>query len=183
MEIASRVRFSGSRTLKARLSFELYNLKTDPTEQNNVAAENPEIFARLKNAYDDWYADVSSTRPDNYAPPLPIVGTQHENPTVLTRQDWMGLTWKEDSRGHWVVEVAEPVAADIEVILHPEIVTGNAALIALKIGEDTHELESAEQRVHFRGIFLPQGEQRIELIRTEGDHQTGAWQIVLHCTP
>ena len=30
------------------MSIELYNLKEDLREQNNVAAENPEIIARIK---------------------------------------------------------------------------------------------------------------------------------------
>jgi arylsulfatase A-like enzyme len=115
----------GVENFEGEPQFELYNLKADPTEQTNVASENPEIFARLKKAYDTWYADVSSTRPDNYAPPRPIIGSEHENPTILTRQDWLGTTWKEDSQGHWIVDVAKPVTADIQVILHPSIVTGH----------------------------------------------------------
>ncbi|MEM7143525.1 MAG: arylsulfatase [Verrucomicrobiota bacterium] len=171
----------GNENFEGDPQFELYNLKNDPTEQNNVASENPEVLARLKKAYDIWYADVSSTRPDNYAPPLPIVGTKHENPTALTRQDWHGTTWQEDSQGHWTVDVAKPTSANIEVILHPDIVTGNEATIALKIGEETHEQVSGEQFIDFKDIALPEGEQRVEVIRTEGDHQTGAWQIILNC--
>ena len=171
----------GVENFEGEPEFELYNLANDPTEQTNVAAENPEVFARLKKDYEAWFADVSSTRPDNYAPPLPIVGTAHENPTALTRQDWHGTTWKEDSLGHWTVDVANPVSADIRVILHPSIVTGNKATIALMIGDKTHEQRSSGQTIDFKNIALPGGEQRIEVIRTEGEHRTGAWQVILRC--
>ena len=67
---------------------------------------------------------MSSTRPDNYAPPRVIVGTEHENPTALTRQDWLGTTWGAGAMGHWVVDVAEPATAQIEVIFHPDVVGG-----------------------------------------------------------
>ncbi len=159
--------------------FELYNLKADPTEQINVAGENPEVFARLKKQYEAWYADVSSTRPNNYAPPLPIVGTEHENPTTLTRQDWIGTTWKTGAQGHWNVEVAKAGKADIQVILHPDVVTGNEATITLKVGDKTHEMKSAAQTINFEGIELGKGEQRIEVIRSEGGENVGAWQVVV----
>ena len=38
--------------------------------------------------HDSWFDSVSSSRPDNYAPPRIHIGTPDENPTVLTRQDW-----------------------------------------------------------------------------------------------
>lgn len=171
----------GNDSFQGEPQFELYNLKDDPAEERNIALENTEVLNHLKEAYDEWYADVSSTRPDNYASPLPVVGTEYENPTTLTRQDWHGTTWQEDSRGHWTVNVAKPVSADFEVILHPNIVTGNQASIALIVGEDVHEQTSPDQTVSFKGITLPIGEQRIEVIRSEGDHQTGAWQIILTC--
>ncbi len=169
----------GKENFEGEPKFELFNLKADPTEQTNVASENPEVFARLKKQYEDWYADVSSTRPDNYAPPLPIVGTEHENPTVLTRQDWLGTSWNPNGLGHWKVEVAKAGKADVQVILHPDVVTGNEATITLKIGDQTHELKSAGQTIDFKGIELSEGEQRIEVIRSEGGKSVGAWQVVV----
>lgn len=171
----------GTERLTSEPEFELYNLQDDPTEENNLAAEKPEILARLKKNYEAWYADVSSTRPDNYAPPLPIVGTTHENPMVLTRQDWLGASWKVDSQGHWNVEVAKAGTADIEVIFHPEVVNGKEAKVLLKIGVETHEINSDGQSIQFEGIELPAGEVRIEAIRAEGDAEMGAWQVVVNC--
>ncbi|MCR9118498.1 MAG: arylsulfatase, partial [bacterium] len=74
--------FAGAATLQ------LYNLKTDPQQRNNVAGKHPEVVQRLKKDYEAWFKDVSSTRPDNFAPPRMIIGTDHEPRSVLTRQDW-----------------------------------------------------------------------------------------------
>ena len=171
----------GIDNFKGEPKFELYHLGKDPTEQNNVADENPDIFERLKKAYEAWFADVSSTRPDNYAPPLPIVGTKHENPTVLTRQDWHGTSWKEGSEGHWTIDVAAATTANLKVIFHPDIVGGSEARVALKVGDQSFEKTSAARVLTFTDIELPKGELRIEAIRNESDTPSGAWHIEVLC--
>ncbi|MEO8350284.1 MAG: arylsulfatase [Chthoniobacteraceae bacterium] len=37
---------------------ELYDLKADPGEKNNAIAEHPEVVAKLRVAYDQWWTDV-----------------------------------------------------------------------------------------------------------------------------
>ena len=37
---------------------ELYDVKTDPGEQNNVVAEHPAIAAAMRTAYDEWWKEV-----------------------------------------------------------------------------------------------------------------------------
>ena len=87
---------------------ELYDLQNDPAESKDVAAENPEIAAKLRKEYENWFRDVSGTR--NYEPPRIHIGTPNENPVILTRQDWRGAraNWTPDSLGHWEVQVAKP---------------------------------------------------------------------------
>ncbi|MDI9384344.1 MAG: arylsulfatase [Verrucomicrobiota bacterium] len=70
------------------VSFQLFDMTHDPFERHDLAATHPDIVQRLKTAYDHWFDDVSATRPDNYAPPRIILGSDHETRTVLTRQDW-----------------------------------------------------------------------------------------------
>ena len=36
---------------------------SDPGETTNLVEQQPKIVARLKQAYDEWFDDVSSTRP------------------------------------------------------------------------------------------------------------------------
>ncbi|MEM0898038.1 MAG: arylsulfatase, partial [Verrucomicrobiota bacterium] len=169
----------GKESFEGEPVFELYNLRNDPKETVNLVAEKPKVFQRLKADYEAWFADVSSTRPDNYAPPLIIVGTEHENPTPLTRQDWRGTTWGAGATGHWVVDVAKPVTADIEVILDPSTVTGKESVVTLKVGEDVFEQTTAEGKVSFQEVALPKGEVRLEGTRKEGELQTGAYQLII----
>jgi arylsulfatase A-like enzyme len=62
---------------------ELYDLVTDPGENNNVAARYPEVLAKLRNAYDAWFDDVRSTR--QFTPGYIHLGSDAENPTYLCR--------------------------------------------------------------------------------------------------
>ena len=49
--------------------FELYDLRKDPREQSNVAAQNPEVVARLAKALDGWHkmALAARLKPDGKA--------------------------------------------------------------------------------------------------------------------
>ena len=38
--------------------WELYDLKADPGERNNLAAERPQVVVRLEAAYDRWWEEV-----------------------------------------------------------------------------------------------------------------------------
>ncbi|MEM9160575.1 MAG: arylsulfatase [Verrucomicrobiota bacterium] len=86
---------------------ELYDLIADPQETSNLANQLPEIVDTLRARYEDWFADVSSTREDNYAPPRIVVGHCKGDPTLLTWQDWRlyGETdsWSYDNPGYWEI--------------------------------------------------------------------------------
>ncbi len=84
---------------------ELYDLVADPQESKDVSADHPDVVAKLRSEYEAWFRDVSSR---GYDPSPIFVGTPHENPVVLTRQDWRGpaATWDAKGLGHWVVNVA-----------------------------------------------------------------------------
>ena len=64
---------------------ELYDIKADPTQANDVSADPPEEVARLRAAYDEWWAQV--TGPAHEYVEIPI-GAEGGNPTRLTSFDW-----------------------------------------------------------------------------------------------
>jgi len=91
---------------------ELYDLEHDPGEEKDIAKDHPDIAVALRERYDAWFKDVGAVR--GYAPPLIYIGTPHENPVVLTRQDWRGAEgWHDGSTGYWAVHVANDGAYDI----------------------------------------------------------------------
>ncbi|HEY1190567.1 MAG TPA: arylsulfatase [Gemmata sp.] len=87
--------------------FELFDLTADPFEEHDLAADKPEEVAKLKTAYEEWFADVTKK---GFAPPRIVIGSEKENPVRLSRQDWRGpdAGWGPDSEGYWEVELARP---------------------------------------------------------------------------
>ncbi|MGD9646376.1 MAG: arylsulfatase [Pirellulales bacterium] len=112
--------------------FELFDILADPREEHDRAAEEPTVLADLKQQYEAWFRDVAGTR--NFAPPRIHLGTPHENPTLLTRQECRG-----DGPGQWLVDIA-PGRYSIKAIVSPS----NQARIAslLVPGESDDELLS-----------------------------------------
>ena len=64
---------------------ELYDIKADPAQVNDLATDHPEEVARLRAAYDAWWAQVSG--PAHEYVEIPI-GAEGGNPTRLTSFDW-----------------------------------------------------------------------------------------------
>jgi arylsulfatase/arylsulfatase A len=154
-------------------TFELFDMKADPFEKADVAARHPDVVARLTKEYDAWFKDVGSTRPDNYAPPRILLGTRHEDPVVLTRQDWRGANWGANDVGHWEVRVTEAGTYDVTLLFarRDEAVTAR-----LTIGEvkEEQKVEAAAKSVVFRGVKLPKGDARLTATVGEGDKLSAA---------
>ena len=90
---------------------ELYDIKADPAQQNDIAQANLEVVQRLRRAYENWWDDISQ-RFDEYC--RIIIGSDKENPTKLCCHDWHGLVPCYQNRilqglkanGFWALEVA-----------------------------------------------------------------------------
>jgi arylsulfatase A-like enzyme len=111
---------------------ELYDLTADPGESQDLARQLPGMTAALRKETESWFRDVSATR--GYAPPRIHLGTPHENPTILTRQDWRGpkATWDESGLGHWEVEVTRAGKYQVTLRMPAAPSDGEATL---RIGE------------------------------------------------
>ncbi|HUW20837.1 MAG TPA: arylsulfatase [Sedimentisphaerales bacterium] len=90
---------------------ELYDMKADPGQRDNVKDKYPEVFAKLRNDYESWWADVSERFLEYCGI---IIGSDKENPAKLTSHDWHDHgPWNQDQvrqgekrNGFWAVEVA-----------------------------------------------------------------------------
>jgi len=135
---------------------ELYDIKADPGQKSDVANTYPDIVARLKSDYERWWADTSE-RFDEYCGI--IIGSDKENPSVLTSHDWHGehVPWNQvhvrrgrRQNGFWAVDVAKAGRYEISLRRWPrEIdtpITGsieggkaiNITKARLKIGDFDH---------------------------------------------
>jgi arylsulfatase B len=92
---------------------QLYDIKQDPGQKTDIAAEHPDVVKTLRQKYETWWADVSR-RFDEHA--YIVIGSEHENPAMLTGYDWDMVPlapWNqrhiragEVANGNWYIEVA-----------------------------------------------------------------------------
>ena len=89
--------------------FEFFNLEKDPYEQNNIVLKNKELATNLKFELDQFYIELIGS--ENLVNPQPIiVGSEHENPIILNRNDAGGARaiWsQEEIYGKWHISIAE----------------------------------------------------------------------------
>jgi arylsulfatase A-like enzyme len=92
---------------------ELYDIKADPGQTRDVAAEHPDIVAALREAHEKWWDQVSPLFEQYCAISL---GNDAENPTRLCSMDVLGdVAWHQGhilaavkSTGKWAVDVERP---------------------------------------------------------------------------
>lgn len=96
---------------------ELYDMNMDPGQKNDVAEQYPDVVAKLRNAYERWWNDVSE-RFDEFCEI--IIGSDKENPVRLTShdlhdgQEGRTVVWDQplvrealQSSGFWAIDVAQ----------------------------------------------------------------------------
>lgn len=96
---------------------ELYDIQADPGQNIDVAGQNPDVVARLRAFYEDWWAELEPT----FSQATPIyLGHGRDNPARLTCHDWITTEmapWNqsqirsamtgEENTGFWNVKVVE----------------------------------------------------------------------------
>jgi len=89
--------------------FELFDIKKDPYEQNNIVRKKNNLARELKTELDHYYQELITS--DNITNPQPIfVGNENENPVILNRNDAggaRGIWSQEEIYGKWHVKLAE----------------------------------------------------------------------------
>jgi arylsulfatase A-like enzyme len=149
-------------------AFELYDMVADPGETKDVAAEHADVVAKMCAGYEAWFRDVSATR--GYAPPRIVLGTPHENPTTLTRQDWRGpqAGWAADSLGYWEVDVARAGNFSVTLRFAP-VQKERQACFRLGAADMKQDLARGADACTFEPVALEPGKGRLEAwIESEG---------------
>lgn len=141
---------------------ELYDLKNDPAEARNLASERPAVLTRLCRAYDEWLRDVSSTR--GYDAPRIHLGTTHENPVVLTRQDWRGprAGYGSNSVGYWEVFVTKAAPYAVFVMFEPGASEGEIRFRLNGI-QVTQRVPRGVADCELQVVTIPEGPGRLEV--------------------
>jgi arylsulfatase B len=92
---------------------ELYDIRKDPGQKQNVAAQNPQVVERLKAGYEKWWIETSK-RANEYV--RIVLGNAKAGPVRLTCHDWHGdgaeKVWNQrgirlgpEANGFWAVYV------------------------------------------------------------------------------
>lgn len=142
------------------IRLELYDLKNDPFEKNNIAFAHPDIVAKLKADYEEWFRDVTDGQ--DYSPTRIHIGSKHQNPVVLTRQDWQGGGLFDGELGFYDIDVIEEGYYRINCRLTD--VVNTAYPVTLTIGDITihRKILYAESHCLFEKVYLPKGPAKLE---------------------
>lgn len=164
--------------------FELYNMLSDPKEKNNVAEQHPGVVDELKSSYQSWFADVGSTRPDNYSPPRIIIDGRKENPVTLTRQDWR-RTSKQGwgNRGYWRLRLNEPQTLSFECRLADNRPADDITLYINDQPIKTKKTDSNRLNGRFEDVTLPAGDYRVSGTSMVGEKAEDVFQIEVRSAP
>lgn len=186
---------------------ELYDMETDPAQDRSVAASHPDVVARLRRDYDEWWR-LAAVRADEY---IRIVLGGPENPVRLTGMDWHGDAslaiwnqkgvraapavngwWAVDVRvagryrfelRRWPVELGLPINARYQDTTPNRETTPGSAIGAIKArlkigGRDETKPLRAEDRAAVFEVDLPPGPARLETwFYSSGGAERGAYYV------
>ena len=141
------------------MRFELYDLESDPFEENDIAGKHPEIVARLKSDYDTWFDDVCAA---GFETVPTWIGAAGQGKVQLTRQDWRGGGLFDGDLGYYEMDVRS--AGLYRITCRWSELLKEAHPATLKIGDQVlqKDILYAEAQCRFDGVFLPAGPCQLE---------------------
>ena len=118
----SGVLWKGWRLLECR---ELYNRFDDPMQENNVFDQHPEVVNHMMAELDIWWDNVKDIVNE---PQKIIIGTENENPSILTACDWLDVfidqqpqvSFGQRKIGYWCLDVAQEGDYEFELRRWPK---------------------------------------------------------------
>lgn len=139
--------------------FELYDLENDLWEQQNLAAQHPEILSQLKRKYDAWYDDVMHK---TLRPVHTWIGSKLQNPVSLTRQDWHGGGLFDGALGYYNLDVKS--AGKYRITCRWSELLKKEHPVVLKLNDRVlkNQILYAESECHFESVELTAGPCRLE---------------------
>jgi arylsulfatase len=137
--------------------FQLFDLEKDPYELDNLIGEHQGKAMELKQALDNYLVELTASAHLVNQPRI-LIGTEHENPVYLNRNDATGergIWTQEDVFGKWVVSIEEGTY-DVEfVFIKP--VPGNGTIYletGTMINRKSFSQEAADRLV-MENVSLP----------------------------
>ena len=144
----------------------LFDLENDPYELNDVSREYPEVKADLLVELDRWYEKIIVS-PHLLDPPRVVMGSEHENPLILGRNDWKGpmaMQWSSDEAfGYWDITIEDPGPYDVKMVFRDHLpATGEARIRA---GTRQYWITNRDTTIHeitLRDVLFDPGDHSFE---------------------
>lgn len=145
---------------------ELYDLQADPGESTNLAEAQTARVEAMRCRYDRWFEDVCATRGGRTFDPVVVpIGTAHENPVVLSQNDWRTIGadgWRDDRiRGVWTVRVETQSECRVRLLWRSDLPAGTAH-VTLDEEEWVAPVSAGAEQTLWEGLSLPVGVARLE---------------------
>ena len=173
---------------------ELYDLRSDPGQERDIASDHPELVTELRQAYEAWWKELEPEFDQMVEFPL---GDRHAPSVTLTAHDWHPLPqtrglppWNQTMiaqdpavNGYWAVHVKGPGRYRVTLRMRPPSVlyrfrTGRATIefhFQNETVEAAVEVPSGAQQIDFE-VDLPAGSARLHsVVEEEGRGARGAY--------
>jgi len=161
-KLVQAVGFDGKET-SCDFKYELFDIIEDPGEKNDLSSEYPEIVESMKRQYEDWFDDV--TKGKSYEPQEIYLGTEHENPVILTRINWRGAEGvHDDDLGYWVVDCRKSGTYEITCWFSPRSKREKTGKVLFKFKDTTRNMpiDAKAKKAVFENVMLENGPGRLE---------------------
>jgi len=146
---------------------ELFDIPADPGESTDLAAEAPNVLAKLQKAYSRWYDEVRETR--DFLPGIIHIGNDAENPARLCR--YQDGNYVDGVPRGWTVKIERSGKYRFTIDRGP--LEGQGSLHVLWQGEETvlplgeEESSATSELAKGDGVidiwFVPDGAERISI--------------------
>ena len=128
---------------------QLFDLENDPYELSDISKEHPELKAGLQKELDEWYEEIIVS-PNLVDPPRMLVGTVHENPVILGRNDWKGpkaMQWGSvNAFGYYDITIEDPGPYDVKMIFKDPLPAAGEAKI--RAGSRQYWISNSDTTIH-----------------------------------
>lgn len=150
---------------------QLYDLEADPYELEDVSEQHPDVKDSLHKDLDNWYEEIILS-PHLLEQPRMSIGSDHENPVILGRNDWKGpaaMRWgSSEAFGYYDIKVEDPGPYDVKMVFRDNFpVPGDAKVRA---GTRQYWIFNKDTSIH--EITLE------DVVFDPGEHSFEAWYQV-----
>lgn len=138
--------------------FELYNIKTDPYEQQNVVKSNRTAANDLRDQLELLTKELTSSE-NLIHPPRIIIGSDQENPVFLNRNDadgQPGIWAQEEIYGLWKVSVRKGSYNIRFKFMNPVKANGQMCLETKTVIRQMKNQQPDSDTVEMKNVYLPE---------------------------